>query len=102
MYTIVCCRSDIANAMSMVSRYMANSRKEHWKALKWILGYLHGTSDYGLVFGGQLEGFEEQSMKMCEGSDPLEGFVDANYAGDLDTRRSTTGYLFCIYDGLIS
>ena len=41
-------------------------------------------------------------MKLCEGSDPLKGFVEANYADDLDTRRSTTGYLFCIYGGPIS
>ena len=41
-------------------------------------------------------------MKMCEGSGPLEGFVDANYADDLDTRRSTTGYLFCIYGRSVS
>ena len=54
------------------------------------------------MFGGQLGGFGEQSMKMCEGSSPLEGFVDANYAGDLDTRRSTTGYLFYVYGGLVS
>ena len=73
---------------------MANPRKEHWKALKWILRYLHGTRDYGLVFGGQSEEFGEQSVKMCEDLDPLEGFVDANYVGDLDTRRSTTGYSF--------
>ena len=59
IYTMVCCRSDIAYAMNTVSRYMANPGKEHWKALKWILRYLHGTRDYGLVFGGQPEGFGE-------------------------------------------
>ncbi|KAG1342735.1 putative Retrovirus-related Pol polyprotein from transposon TNT 1-94 [Cocos nucifera] len=80
---------------------MANPGKEHCKALKWILRYLHGTRDYGLVFGGQPRGFGEQS-KMCEGLSPLEGFVDANYAGDLNTRRSTTGHLFCIYGGPVS
>ena len=41
-------------------------------------------------------------MKICKSSDPLEGFVDANYAGDLDTTRSTTGYLFDVYDGPMS
>ena len=59
MYTMVCCRSNIAHAVSTVSRYMANPRKEYWKALKWILRYLHGTRDYGLVFGGQSGGFGE-------------------------------------------
>ena len=32
----------------------------------------------------------------------MEGFVDASYADDLDTRRSTTGYLFCMYSGPVS
>ena len=41
-------------------------------------------------------------MKMFGGSGPLEGFVDANYTDDLDTRRSTTRYLFCIYGGSVS
>ena len=35
-------------------------------------------------------------------SGPLEGFVDADYAGDWDTRRSTTGYIFNMYGGLVS
>ena len=33
---------------------------------------------------------------------PLEGYVDASYAGDLDTRRSTTGYIFYLYGGPVS
>ena len=41
-------------------------------------------------------------MKICEGLGPLQGFVNANYAGDLDTRRSTTGYLFYVYGGPVS
>ena len=52
MYAMVYCRSDIAFAISQVSRYMSNPRKEHWKALKWILRYLKGTQQYGLVSGG--------------------------------------------------
>ena len=33
---------------------------------------------------------------------PLERYVDASYAGDLDTRRSMTGYVFCLYGGPVS
>ena len=50
-----------------------------------------GTRDYGLVFGGQPGGFEKNSRESYGGSGPLEGFVDANYVGDLDARRSTMG-----------
>ena len=48
------------------------------------------------MFGGQPGGFEDGGLS------PLKGFVDANYAGDLDTRRSTTRYIFYVYGGSIS
>jgi ATP-binding cassette subfamily B (MDR/TAP) protein 1 len=34
MYAIVCSRLDLSYAMSLVSRYMTNSGKEHWKAVQ--------------------------------------------------------------------
>jgi hypothetical protein len=36
MYAMVCSRPDLAHAMSVVSRYMANPGKEHWNAVQWI------------------------------------------------------------------
>ena len=35
-------------------------------------------------------------------SDSLKGYSDANWGGDLDTRRSTTGYLFTLFTSSIS
>ncbi|KAH9670747.1 hypothetical protein KPL70_017094 [Citrus sinensis] len=83
MYAMVLTRPDIAHAVSVVSRYMSNPGKEHWKAVKWILRYLRGTSGHGLIYGGQRR---DDSL--------IVGYVDADYAGDLDRRRSLTGYLF--------
>lgn len=37
MYAMVCTRPDISQAVSIVSRFMANPRKAHWEAVKWIL-----------------------------------------------------------------
>ncbi|GKE30199.1 retrovirus-related pol polyprotein from transposon TNT 1-94 [Tanacetum coccineum] len=51
MYLMVCTRPDIAYAVSIVSRYLANLGKNHWEAVKWILKYLKGTADVGLVYG---------------------------------------------------
>jgi len=34
MYAMVCTRPDIAHAVSLVSRFMANPGKAHWQALK--------------------------------------------------------------------
>jgi len=44
MYVMVCTRPDIAHVVGVVSRFLANSRKEHWQVVKWILRYLKGTS----------------------------------------------------------
>jgi hypothetical protein len=82
MYAMVCTRPDIAHAEGVVSRYMNNPGKEHWEAVKWILRYLRGTTTHALCFGG---------------SDTfLQGYVDSDMAGDKDSRRSTTGYVFTI------
>ena len=85
MYTMVLTRLDLSHAVSVVSRYMANPEKEHWRAVVWILRYLVGTTDYGLIYGA------EKHAEVC-----MEGYVDADYAGDLDKRRSLTGFLFML------
>ena len=83
MYAIVLTRPNMSYAVSVVSRYMADPGKEHWKAMVWILRYLNGTMNYGLTY------------KADKGKEvSVEGFVDSDYAGDLDKRRSLTGYLF--------
>ena len=80
MYAIVCTRPDLSQAVSMVSRYMYDPEQGHWEAVKWILRYIKGTIDVGLVF-------EKDSI----GKQDCIGYVDSDYAGDLDKRRSTRG-----------
>src|SRR5713101_6860279 len=82
MYAMVCTRPNIAHAVGVVSRYMNNPGKEHWKAVQWILRYLRGTTSHALCFGGS--------------DTVLQGYVDADMAGDKDNRRSTTGYVFTV------
>lgn len=77
MYAMVCSRPDLSYAMSLVSRYMANPGKEHCKTVQWIFRYLRGTSNAYLKFGKTDEG--------------LAGYVDTNFAADLDKMRSLTG-----------
>ncbi|BBG92302.1 transposable element gene [Prunus dulcis] len=45
MYAMVCTLLDIAQAITVVSRYMANPGTQHWNAVKWIFGFL-ATKDY--------------------------------------------------------
>ncbi|KAE8676468.1 hypothetical protein F3Y22_tig00111594pilonHSYRG00060 [Hibiscus syriacus] len=77
MYVMVCTRPYIAHAVGAVSRYMNNPGKVHWEAVKWILRYLQGTTNKALCFKG--------------GDMILPGYVDADLAGNVDIRRSTTG-----------
>ncbi|KAH9726310.1 hypothetical protein KPL70_008223 [Citrus sinensis] len=91
MYAMVLTRPDISHVVSVVSRYMASPGKEHWKGVKWILRYLKGTLNVGMVYGKN-SGTEEG----------LWGCVDSDYAGDLDRRRSLTGYLFMLNGCLIN
>ena len=82
MYAMVCTRPDIEHAVRVVSRYMNNLGKEHWKAVQCILRYLRGATSNALCFGS---------------SDTiLQGYVEADMAGDKDSRRSTTRYVFTV------
>ena len=80
MYAMVCTRLDIAHAVGVVSRYISHPRIEHWNVVKWILRYLRGTSSKCLHFQGSTTN--------------LEGYVDLDLVGDIDTRQSTIGYVF--------
>jgi len=87
MYAMVCTRPDLAHVVSQVSKYMSKSGRQHWEAVKWIFRYLRCTVRHDIVFGNQ------------QGDHLIVGYVDSNYAGDLDNRRSTTGYVFTISGG---
>ncbi|KAH8931057.1 hypothetical protein BDL97_19G002300 [Sphagnum fallax] len=88
MYTMVCTRPDISHAVGVMSKYMSNPSKQHWEAMKWILRYLRGTTEKCLTF-------RKDELK-------LEGYVDSNFAGEVDHRRSTTGYVFTFGSTTIS
>ena len=89
MYAMVCTRPDLAHTVNMVSKYMANLRRQHWDAVKWIFRYLKGTIEYSITFVRQKSDLS------------VVGCVDEDYAGDLDDRRSATGYVFTLAGGPI-
>ncbi|XP_024931078.1 uncharacterized mitochondrial protein AtMg00810-like [Ziziphus jujuba] len=82
-------RPDIMHSVSLINRYMENPKQIHLLAAKRIIRYLRGTMDFGLFY------------KMGEKS-YLYGFTDSDYAGDLDDRRSTSGYLFMMGSATVS
>ena len=91
MYAMVCSRPDIGYAMSMVSRFLSDPGHEHWTALKWIMRYIKGSLNLGLMYGKKT--FTDEVVVGC---------VDSDYAGCLDTRRSLTGYVFNVLGGCVS
>jgi phosphoribosyl-AMP cyclohydrolase len=93
MYAMVCTRPDIAHAVGVLSRYMSKPGKEHWITVKRVFRYLRGTTSYGLCYQGR-PGLDRVL--------DIHGFVDADWARDLDHRRSTSGYVFNLFGGAIS
>uniref|UniRef100_A0A2N9IN85 Integrase catalytic domain-containing protein n=1 Tax=Fagus sylvatica TaxID=28930 RepID=A0A2N9IN85_FAGSY len=91
MYVMVCTHPDISQVVCVVSRYMTNPSKEHWQAVKWILRYLRGIADVGLVYD-----------RASTDSSNVVGFLDSDYAGDLDKRRCLIGYVFTLSGCTIS
>ena len=88
IYAMVSTRLDISHAIGVVNRYMENPGKEHWATMKWVLRYLKGTNDYCITYNS--------------GCELVYGYVDSDFAGDLDKRRSTSGYVFTLAGGAIS
>ncbi|XP_057432549.1 germacrene A acid 8-beta-hydroxylase-like [Lotus japonicus] len=88
MYAMVCTRPNIAHAVGTVSRFLSNPGREHWNAVKWILRYLYGTSSMRLCFGGD--------------KPTLVGYTDSDMAGDIDSRKSTSGYLIKFAEGAVA
>ncbi|KAJ4720887.1 Retrovirus-related Pol polyprotein from transposon TNT 1-94 [Melia azedarach] len=80
---------DLAQSVSVVSRFMGEPGKEHWQAVKRIFRYLKGTFDVGLIYRGDTQ---------CL----MTGFSDSDYAGDVDSRRSMTGYVFTLGSSVVS
>jgi len=89
MYLATCTRPDIALSVGTLARYMSNPMSDHWKAAKSVLRYVASTVDLGIRFS---RGSSTSVVAYC----------DADYAGDPDTRKSTSGNVFLMHGGVIS
>jgi molybdopterin-guanine dinucleotide biosynthesis protein A len=93
MYAARGTRPDIANAVRVLARFIQNPGEKHWRAAKRVLRYLSGTRDLGITYHRAGE---------PGGAAGLAGYSDADWAGDLDNRKSTTGTAFMLAGGVIS
>jgi hypothetical protein len=89
MQYLIFTRPDIAYAVQQVCLHMHDPREPHLTAMKRILRYLRGTIDFGLLL--------HRSSTM-----ELRVYTDADWAGCLDTCRSTLGYAVFLGDSLVS
>ena len=94
MYDMVYTRLDIAQAVGVLSRFMANPGRVHWDVVKQVFRYLRGTSNYSI--------FYHCNSSRAPHSIFIHGFVDSDWASDIDSRRSTSGYVFTMFGGAIS
>ncbi|EWM24814.1 copia-type polyprotein [Nannochloropsis gaditana] len=88
LYAALVTRPDIAFAVQSLGKHLQAGSTEHSIAAKRVLRYLKGTREVGLKYTGK-----------STGSFTLVGYADADYAGDKDNRRSTSGYTFTLSHG---
>lgn len=82
-------RPDIAHSITSVSRFNSNYRMTHWRAVKRIFRYLNGSINLKLRYSNTID-------------DDLNGYTDADWASEVDKRRSCTGYVFKLANAAVT
>ncbi|GAA5982200.1 hypothetical protein JCM11641_006222 [Rhodosporidiobolus odoratus] len=94
VYLSSCTRPNLAFALSFASRFSACPAERHWSILVRISRFLPGNVSLGLRYSAAPSSFS---------ADLLTAWIDSDHAGDRDTRRSVSGYVFGIgWDSLWS
>jgi hypothetical protein len=96
LYAAVWTRPDLGFAVQSLTRHFNAVGPEHLAAAKRVLRYVQGTLDLSIRYGG-----DGESEVVHRGAE-LEGYCDSDWAGDRDTRRSTTAYVFMLNGGVVS
>lgn len=86
MYARTCTRPDVSFAVGMLNRYQSDPGMAHWSSVKKVLRYLYGTSKYMLIY---------KKFNHLE----VIGYSNLDFARCLDTRKSTSAYIFLLSDG---
>jgi hypothetical protein len=79
IHLMVSTRPDIAFSVGVVSRYMSKPTEFHWTLVKRIFRYIQGSLNVGIKLSGNTE---------------ITGYCDADWAANVETRRSNTAYVF--------
>ena len=82
-------RPDIAFFTAVASRFSKNPSHQHTEAVKTILKYLKGSKQRGITYR------DEEELK-------IQGYSDSDWAGDKESWKSTSGYIFMLNGGPVS
>jgi hypothetical protein len=83
-------RPDIIFAVSRLAQYTIKPNSQCWAALKRLIRYLKGTRTKGIIYGAQPNPVITDDDAACH----IKGYTDSDWAGDISTCKSTSGYLF--------
>ena len=82
-------RPDIMHAVGIVGRFQANPKESHLQAMKRIFKYLQGTQDFGVWYPKNVDLI-------------LHAYTDADWAGNVDDWKITSGGAFYMGPQLVS
>ncbi len=74
-------RPNLSYAIGVVSQFMQTPRKPHLDVVRCILRYIKHTLQCGIFY-------EAKSQLQ------VHGYTDANWAGKVSNKRSTSGFMF--------
>jgi len=89
MYLVPGTRPDLANTISFLAQFSSCPTDEHIKAAKHVFRYVNGTRNPGLFYP-------------YTRTNTIDVYVDADFAGCHDTRRSTSGYIVLFNNSCVS
>ena len=112
LYLSLTARPDIAQCVGVLSRFMACPGEAHVTAAQQAIKYLYATRYHGItntrgvhgvphVFMSAHPGDEVDSESSVNGQEFVT-YADADLAGDIGTRKSTTGFVVVLAGGLVS
>ena len=82
-------RPDLLYSVGILNRYMEHPTSDHLAAAKRVLRYVKGTLDFGLRY------------PKYDSHDAIFGYSDSDFSGDMDDRKSTSGYVFFLGSSIL-
>lgn len=88
-YATLTTRPDLCAATNFFSRFQSCYGDQHFVHAKRILRYIQGTKNLKLIF------------EKHDDAEPLIGYTDADWGGDKDSRKSTSGFVYKVYGNTV-